>query len=188
VAQLTQIEGQVLFGLRRIDQQQQEVTGSFLERVPANDTDALLPLVGKSITATFGDVPLRAGQTAGVDERATRIMNPPPLPPLLSGSLYVGTAIAGVVTVAAAVVGVGSAVSYDAALVEAARTTQAANSDENRILRGYEQTFYGAQTVGLVGLGAAVVLGAAAVITGFSTDWQGDGDVVVVPTRSGASP
>jgi hypothetical protein len=115
-------------------------------------------------------------------------MNPPPLPPLLSGSLYVGTAIAGVVTVAAAVVGVGSAVSYDAALVEAARTTQAANSDENRILRGYEQTFYGAQTVGLVGLGAAVVLGAAAVITGFSTDWQGDGDVVVVPTRSGASP
>jgi hypothetical protein len=188
VAQLTQIEGQVLFGLRRIDPQKQEVTGSFLERVPADNTDALLPLVGKSITATFGDLSLRAGQTSGVDERATRIMNPPPLPPILSGSLYVGTAIAGVVTVAAAVVGVGSAVSYDAALVEAARSTQSANSDENRLLSGYAQTFFSAQTVGLVGLGAAVVLGAAAVITGLSTDWQGDGAVVVEPTRSGASP
>jgi hypothetical protein len=187
VGQLTQIEDEVLFGLRRIDQQKQEVTGSFLDRVPADDTDALLPLVGKSIAATFGDVPLRAGQTAGVDERASRIMNPPPLPPILSGSLYVGTAIAGVVTVAAAVVVLGSAVSYDAALVEAARSTQSANSDENRLLRGYEQTFYDAQTVGFVSLGAAVLLGAAAVITGFSTDWQGDGAVVIEPTRSGVS-
>jgi hypothetical protein len=95
VAQVTQIEGEVLFGLRRIDQQKQEVTGSFLERVAADDTAALLPLVGKSITSTFGDVLLRPGQTAGVDDKAVQVMNPPPLPPLLSGSLYAGTFVSG---------------------------------------------------------------------------------------------
>jgi len=182
VAQLTQLEGQVLFGLRRIDQQKQEVTASFLERVPADDTQALLPLVGKSITATFGDVPLRGGQVAGVDERASRIMNPPPLPPILSGSLYVGTAVAGAATLVAAGVGVFSVVGYNTLLDEAARSTTSAASDENKTLRDHEQRFGIAQVVGIAGLGATVVLGAAAVLTGMSTDWQNDGAVVAPDT------
>ena len=190
VAQLTQLEGQVLFGLRRIDQHKQEVTGSFLERVPADDTEALLPLVGKSITATFGDVPLRAGQTAGVDERASRVLNPPPLPPVLSGSLYTGSAVAGVVTLAATGFGIYSYVSYNSGLADAADPARVVDPEANIRLRAHEQTFYAAQTVGLVGLGAAVVLGAAALITGLSTDWQGDGAAVepATPLRTGRTP
>lgn len=175
VAQLTQLEGQVLFGLRRIDQEKQEVTGSFLERVPADDTAALLPLVGKSIDATFVDVPLRAGQVAGVDARAARIMNPPPLPPLLSGSLYVGAGVAAVGAAAGGVVAVVNGINYERLLASPEAT---ATSTANAELQDNAAAFSTGQTIGLVAAGAAIVLATAAVITGWSTDWNGDGAAV----------
>jgi hypothetical protein len=177
VAQLTQIEGQVLFGLRRIDQQKQEVVGSFVERVPAADTAALLPLVGKSIAATFADVNLRAGQTQGVDERAKNVMNPPPLPALLSGSLYAGTAVAGVVGVVLLGVCGLSALQYETTKAEFEQT---AKPDETRILQPYKDRFEVTQVAGTIGLSAALVLGIAAVTTGLSTDWDGYGTEINV--------
>ena len=172
VAQLTQLEDEVLFGLRRIDQQKQEVTGSFLERVPVDDAAALLPLVGTSIAATFGDVALRPGQTAGVDERAGHVMNPPPLPPLLSGSLYAGTAVAGGVGVTLLGVSLVSFLEYDG---NKARFASANDADENSRLQPIQDRFYLSQVAGFVGVGAAVILGTAAVVTGLSTDWDGYG-------------
>ncbi|MDP2343157.1 MAG: PEGA domain-containing protein [Deltaproteobacteria bacterium] len=173
VSQLTQIEGQVLFGLRRIDQQKQEVVGSFVERVDAADTGALLPLVGKSIAATFSDASLRAGQAEGVDERAQRVMNPPPLPALLSGSLYAGSAVAGVVGTALLGVSVVSYFQYENSLV--ALAAESVDVDENAQLQPLQERFAVSQVAGFIGLGTAVVLLGAAVTTGFSTDWEGYG-------------
>jgi len=182
VAQLTRIEGQVLFGLRRIDQQKQEVTGSFLERVVAEDTAALLPLVGKSIAATFGDVVLRPGQSAGVDDTALRVMNPPPLPPLLSGSLYAGTVVAGAAGATLLGVSLVSYLRYEQGLAVGA---QQGNINENNELQATQATFYASQVAGFIGIGAAAVLGTAAVLTGFSTDWEGYGDAVKVDDTPG---
>lgn len=100
VGQLTRVEGTVLFGLRRIDQRKQEVIASFVERAPADDDAALLPLVGKSISTTFGELPLRKGQTAGVDDAALRVLRPPPVAANVTSSVLVaavGCGVAGVV-------------------------------------------------------------------------------------------
>lgn len=175
-AQLTQIEGEVLFGLRRIDQQKQEVSGSFVARVDAADSAALLPLIGTSIAATFPELPLRAGQVAGADERAARVLHPPPLPPLLSGSLYAGAAVAGVVGGALLGVSLVSWAEYESNV--AAFATGDGGSDENGALQPVQERFAVTQVGGFVALGAAVVLGAAAVVTGFSTDWDGDAALV----------
>ena len=177
VAQLTQIEGEVLFGLRRIDPDKQEVVGSFVARVPATDTAALLPLVGQSIAETFADVGLRAGQVAGVDERAAQVMNPPPLPPLLSGSLYAGSAVAGVVGATLLGVSLLSWLEYESNVVRLAQQ-DSDGVDENAALQPLQQRFAVTQVAGLIGVGAAVVLGAAAVATGMSTDWEGYGDEI----------
>lgn len=174
VSQLTQIEGETLFGLRRIDQQKQEVVGTFLERVPANDNAALLPLVGKSINATFGEIPLRAGQAAGVDDNAALVLNPPPLPPILSGSLYAASGIAAASSVVLFAVGAASWVQYEqriGAIADGAASSPA----DNIALADHAARFQTGQLGGAVALGVAVVLGAAAVGTGLFTDWDGYG-------------
>ena len=170
VSQLTQIEGQLLFGLRRIDQQKQEVVASFLERVPADDTSALLPLVGQSIEATFGDIALRKGQQLGVDERAAQVLNPPPLPPVLSGSLYAGSAVAGITSTALFGTALWAYLEYEGRLVSQ-RPDEAKSL--NATLREREALHGAAQIGGFVSLGIAGVLGVAAVSTGAFTDWEG---------------
>jgi hypothetical protein len=170
VSQLTNIEGQILFGLRRVDPKKQEVTSSFLERVPAEDSAALLPLVGKAITQTFADSPLRQGQTAGVDERAEHVLNPPPLPPLLAGSLYVGAGVSAAVGAAFLVTAASAWVSYDSRLQTALRQDGDRENDE---LVGAAKTYDVATTGYIVALGAAGVLGVAALATGSFTDWEG---------------
>lgn len=170
VAQLTEIGGEILFGLRRIDQNKQEVVATFLERVPATDAKALLPLIGKAIAATFPDLAVRPGQTLGVDARAAQVLDPPPLPPLLSGALYgLAATSAGVGVVMLGVAGFGY-LDYEGTRQTLESTR--ASKDENQALRTREDVFYGSQLGGYVSLGAAVVFGAAAVSTGFFTDWD----------------
>ncbi len=172
VSQLTQIEGQLLFGLRRIDQQKQEVVASYLERVPADDTSALLPLVGKSIEATFGDIAVRKGQQVGVDERAAQVLNPPPLPSVLAGSLYAGTAVAGVTSTVLFGTALWAYLEYEGRL--ASRQPDAQKS-LNATLSDRAELFGVAQVGGFVGLGVTGVLGVAAIATGGFTDWEGYG-------------
>lgn len=177
VGTLTQVGTDIVFGLRRIDQSKQEVTATFLQRVPAQDTTALLPLVGKSIAATFPDLAVRAGQTLGVDERAAAVLNPPPLPPVVSGGLYALTAtsaVAGGVLLSIAAV---SAVGYETDLQRfKAAGSDASSDDENAALRAREDVFYGSQIAGFGAVSAAVVFGVAAVVTGAFTDWSGARD------------
>lgn len=177
VAQLTQIEGEVLFGLRRIDQQNQEVIASFIERVPAGTPVALLPLVGKSIQATFGDIPLRAGQEAGVDERAAQVMDPPPLSPLISGSLFTLAGAAAVATVAAAVVMGASAAEYSAAISSTRSATNglAVPTLENESLVGAIERYDTARAIFVPSVLATFLLGGAGVATSFFTDWNNAG-------------
>jgi hypothetical protein len=177
VAVLTNIEGQILFGLRRVDPKKQVVAASFLERVPAEDTNALLPLVGKSVGAAFEDVPLRPGQEEGVDERAAQLMNPPPLPPVLSGSLYAGAGVSALAAGASFATAAGAWLGYVGEYEKAkARSPGAAEAaDENAILAPLADAYGLATTTGVIALGAAALFGVSAVVTGAFTDWEGYG-------------
>ena len=175
-AQLTQVGGEVLFGLRRIDPVKQEVTASFSERVPLDDTDALLPLVGKSIGLAFADVPLRKGQHAGVDVTAQKRLNPPPLAPVYATSAWGGAAASGVVGVASLVGAGGVAVVYGNGVRDAAaaKTTGAIVVDENTPLQQQRDAFGVLLPVGLVATGIGVVAGVAGGVLGNFTDWNDD--------------
>lgn len=176
VSALTNIEGQILFGLRRIDPRAQSVTASYLERVPADDTGALLPLVGPSISGAFADAPLRPGERSGVDERAARVMNPPPLPPIFAGSLYAGAGVS-----AAAAVGLfataGTAwLLHDAQLdIATAAAGPDEPDDESEILAPLRTTWAVTSTGGVVALVGAALFGGAALLVGELTDWEGVG-------------
>ncbi len=107
---------------------------------------------------------------------------------MLSGSLYVVSGVGAVGAVASGVVALVSYLNYNTKLAEVGQDT-ASSAVENDQLQRSAQAFSIAQATGFASLGAAVVVGAAAVITGWSTDWQGDGDVVPQqPSRPGASP
>jgi hypothetical protein len=90
LSQFTEVGGELFFGLRRIDQDRQEVVGSYSARIAADDLAALLPHVGASVAKTFADVPLRNGETEGVSADAARRLTPPPLPPAAPIGLAVG--------------------------------------------------------------------------------------------------
>jgi len=169
VTSLTQIEAQTVFGLRRIDPAKQEVVGSFVSRVASGDTTALLPLVGQSIEGTFADVPLRAGLRAGVDDKARHVLVPPPLPPLLAGTLTAGAVVAG---------GLGAALGGSAAITWTQHAAGVEARASNERLAPLAATYNLLQLGAIVGVGAGVVLGSAAAITGAFTDWEGYNDAI----------
>jgi hypothetical protein len=176
VAQLTALEGEILFGVRRIDQARQEVTGSVLERVPAEDPVALLALVGPAVETLFPDAPLRAGETAGVDDAARRRLDPPPLPPAVPLVLGGTAAVAGVV----GAVGFASsllALSTYSDLIAGASGPGAVPVDARQV-QGAAQTATTAAIIGWSAVGLATVLGAAAWIAMPFTNWEGADDGV----------
>lgn len=176
VTSLTSIEGQTLFGLRRIDPQQQEVVGSFVGRAPTGEAAALLPFVGDGITTTFADIPLRPGQRGGVADDAGLVLDPPPLPPLVSGSLTAGAVVAGTLGL---VMGAGAGISW----LQYGQFV--AERRSNQDIEPVGATFGLLQLGGIVGVGAGATLGAAAAVTSFFTDWEGYGDAL--PADAGGS-
>jgi hypothetical protein len=171
VAQLTALEGEILFGVRRIDQARQEVTGSVLERVPAGEPTALLALVGPAVEKLFPDAPLRAGETAGVDDAARRRLDPPPLPPAVPLALGATTAAAGVVGVVAFASSLLALSTYSE-LVDVASGPGAVPVDARQV-QGAAQTATTAAVVGWSAVGAATLLGVAAGVALPFTDWEG---------------
>jgi hypothetical protein len=175
VASLTRIEAETVFGLRRIDPTKQEVVGSFIARVPGDDAAALLPLIGRSIESTFPDVALRPGQRAGVDDKARLVLSPPPLPPLLAGSLTAGAIVAG---------SVGGVLGGAAFLTWNEHRDGVERRRSNDVLAPLAARFDVLQLGAFVGVGAGAVLGIAGGITSLFTDWEGYAEAV--PTTGAA--
>lgn len=177
VTQLTQTEGRIVFGLRRIDQRRQEVVASFVETVPVDEIDALLPLVGRSIEATFGDIALRQGRSAGVDAGAARALRPPPLPPAVAVAT---AAVAGVGAAASAVlalVTIEAAASHDSLVGTLGAAGSPHAEEEHRDIAPLSDRYHATLPV-LVGVAVATaVIGAGAGVLSVFTDWQGDGDL-----------
>jgi hypothetical protein len=171
VAQLTALEGELLFGVRRIDQARQEVSGSVLERVPGSEPVALLALVGPAVEKLFPDAPLRAGETAGVDDAARRRLAPPPLPPAVPLALGGTAGIAGVVAVAAFASSLVAWSNYSQ-LIAIASGTGGVIVDARQV-QGAARTATTSAIVGWSAVGVTAAFGTAAGIAVPFTNWDG---------------
>jgi hypothetical protein len=173
LSQFTEVGGELFFGLRRIDQDRQEVAGSYSAQIPASELAALLPHVGKSVTQTFGDIPLRAGQTAGVDDSAGRKLSPPPLHRAVTIGIAAGS---GVVLASSAGFAFGAfsvADDWNRAVAGATDKVVARSHEERDAAEALHQGLQGAFW-SAIGLGAA--LGAGAAVAWQFTDWEGLAD------------
>lgn len=78
---------ELVFGLRRINQEEARVVGSVSKRLKRGDGEELLAAIGPVIAELYPDRALRAGQTRGVAEEVALKLNPPPLPPWVFWSM-----------------------------------------------------------------------------------------------------
>lgn len=159
--------------VRRIDQRDAKVAGSYTQRLAAEDGVELLATIGPMVPELFPGHELRPGETAGVDPEVALRLNPPPLSPWL---FYGGAGGAATLAAGAAVLGVVSAALFFgpySALVAAGSSPGGGRADE---LLGMQQI------VNLAG-GSAWVLGGVALLVGISSaaliplsDFKGYGD------------
>ena len=77
---LTRVGTESVIVVRRIEQQTASVAGTFTRRLVAENGEELLAAIGPAVEHLFSEVPLRAGQTHGVDPKLALRLNPPPLP------------------------------------------------------------------------------------------------------------
>jgi hypothetical protein len=169
LVQLTASDGEVFFGVRRIDQVDQEVRGTVTERVAGDDMAALLPLIGPAVDKMFPELPLRSGERSGVEERATRVLHPPPLPSWIAASVFVAGG-AGLIATGALVSSWNAALSRYAGTSKDAETPGAVVYAD--LLRERDETTAAASTAWIAGGVTLAVLAVGGALAPFS-DWEG---------------
>jgi hypothetical protein len=95
---------QVQVSWKRIEPSTASVTQTFTRTLDAAGGEELLAVVGPGVEALFPEVPLRAGQTRGVDPAIAVRLNPPPVAPWIfwttvssTAAVAIGTAGVGAV-------------------------------------------------------------------------------------------
>jgi hypothetical protein len=174
VAQLTQSQGEIVFGVRRIDPKQQVVQGSFLARAPSSDDAALLPAIADSVDATFGELALRPGQQKGVPKTGASMLHPPPIPAVATGGVLAVAGVAALATLGASVVA-ATQFAYHGQRYEALAQPQAPVPTANAELSSIAAVAETSQLIALVSAGVLVVTGGAAALMWPWTDWNGYG-------------
>jgi len=69
-----------VFGLRRINQLEARVTGSFSRHLTPGKGEEFLAVVGDAVAELFADMPLLEGRVRGVPPEIAARLDPPPLP------------------------------------------------------------------------------------------------------------
>jgi hypothetical protein len=155
--------------MRRIDMKKAKVVQAETRRFDRRDGEELLSVVGPAVAALYPERPLKAGRTRGVDKALIRRLNPPPLPRWVIGATG-GAAVAAVGGAGVFQYLVGDAKDeFDRLVTRSLGEPVAAEefiSLSDRI-RSRERTRN-------VLLGSGVVLGVAAGVEAFFTDWRGD--------------
>ena len=159
-----------VFGLKALDQRSAQAGATFNKVFRAGDGTGFLAELGPAVETLFPEIPLRAGETRGVDEEAARRLSPPPLPAWVfwsgagtSAGLLVGALVAGAFQVAA----------YGQFQELAARS--ASEDVSGALLVESGSTAQTAEALGWSLLGASVVVGALTAVSFPLTDFQGYG-------------
>lgn len=158
-----------VFGLKRINQREAKVAGSFDRRFAAGNGEEFLASIGPAVEQLFGELPLRSGRSRGVPRALAMRLNPPPVP---AWAFWTGASATAAVGGAAVIVGVlNGAARLDADAYKASEAVDihvAAAKDEATNQLAYT----------VIGLGSAAVAGTVATtVAGFFTDFDGYADL-----------
>jgi hypothetical protein len=170
LAQLTELGGETIFGVRRIDQAEQVVAGTFTLRVPTDTRVALLQSVPDAVAKAFPDFPLRPGAARGIDDQALLRLDPPPLPTPVFWSL---TGTAGALAVATAVAGGATWIAWSTRREDAQRSVDTDVPAIGAELRAQEDVAQTAYVLMWVGVGLTALASGAAATSALYTDWHG---------------
>jgi hypothetical protein len=167
------LEGQSLFGLKRIDQRNAQTVSSSNLRLDAGNGEELLAAVGPAVEETFADHPLLPGESRGVSEELALALNPPPLPTWV---FFSGAAVTGGSLVASLVALSAYGFSQIDYAVTADRSVAGAIPGKELVDKG-NVVVAGAVAAGVLG-GVTLLLGAATGVSALFTDWRGYRDSV----------
>jgi hypothetical protein len=130
---------QVTVSLKRVALDTAAVTQTFTKQLAHRNGEEVLAIVGPAVEALFPELPLKPGQTRGVDEAIAVYLNPPPLP---AWAFWSGVGVSGAL---AAVTGITGALwlSSDATLqstFEDAKTTPVPAAQVQRLQESVTST------------------------------------------------
>lgn len=168
---LAQVGEGSLIGMRRIDQRDAKVTGTFNERLPRAGGDEFFAAVGPAVEQLFPDHALREGQTRGVSDALLKRLNPPPVPVWGFWTLFGSSAVVGGVALTTAGWWATSTLSHvdlGQRSISAVQSGQAFKALEDQIAAS-AVAFY-------VSGGLALALAATTTAAAFLTDWEGYGE------------
>lgn len=160
-----------LLGMRRIDQREAKVTGTFNERLPRAGGDEFFAAVGPAVEQLFPDHALRPGQTAGVSDVLLKRLNPPPVPVWGFWTLLGSSAVAGGVALTTAgwwATSTWSHMDLGQRSLTAVQSGQAFKALEAQIAASAAAVY--------ISGGVALALAATTTGAGFLTDWEGYGE------------
>jgi len=173
--------GDYALSVRRLGSRSGKALGATTRRLPRGNGQGLLDAVGPAIQALYPDRPLKPGLVRGADAALGRWLNPPPLPRWI----FATTAIAAGVSLAGgAAYGLAASGAHKdwQQLVDLSQTQPVSGAQLQATQARYDS--YAHTSTVLIGAGA--VLGVAAVVEAFFTDWRGDrAQLLVTPVSQG---
>lgn len=155
---------------KRSDARKAAVTGAFTRQVKRQTGEEVLALIGPAIEEIYAERPLKPGASRGVDQAVSRKLNPPPLRPwVLATTLGLG-AVAGGAGAYLGTLAKGSHAAHES-LIDEAREQGSEGISYAELQSARERTESQARTANLL-FGAAAVLGVAAAVEVFFTDFS----------------
>jgi hypothetical protein len=169
IGDIANVSGQMVFGMKRIDQRSAKTVASSTKQLPEASGEAVLAQVGPVVAELFPDVPLRPGAVRGVDKALARKLNPPPIPVWGFGAAAAGTALVALVAAGAGAFNLYLVDDYQKFLTGSV-TTPVPGKD----VTAKAGAITTSGVVALSALGATVVAGAGLGVMSLFTDWYDD--------------
>jgi len=160
-----------VIGLRRIDQKNAGVLGNVSKRLVATNGEELLAALGPVVEELYADRPLKKGVSRGVPKEVAASLDPPPLDPWVSTSLFVGAGVVAAFTVVAVSAYAVATFAHTAMLADAETAPQLWSTVSTARTAA---NAFAISTWVLVATGVA--LGGTGGVLALFTDWRGTRD------------
>lgn len=173
IGTIARVGDDVIIGLKRMDQRRGEVKNTANRRLAWEDGSELLAAVGPLVEECFPDVPLRPGQTRGVDDAIALRLHPPPVP---TWAFYADAAVVTTLGVAGGAFAVLNRVVVADHDQFVAATVGGGTSVRGVDVRAKQDAIGQTAIASWVLLGGAAVAGISLAVLAPFTDWDGLAD------------